>query len=164
MPTLVLMRHATAISFAASDHDRALTDQGRADAAAAGRTLASLGVTDPVGYVSAARRTRETWAEVATAAGWQQEATYDSSLYAAGEDGVLELLWATPAEIGTVAVIGHNPTMGALAQLLDDGAGRATSGPIAGFPTAAFGIFDVDNWDALGPMAARLEHYGVGRA
>lgn len=163
MPTLILIRHATAETFAATDHDRPLTEQGHLEAAAAGRMLARLGVGEPMTHVSTARRTRETWEEISSAAGWTRSAHHDSSLYGAGEDGVLELLAATAPEQPTVAVIGHNPTIGGLAHLLDDGEGAASAAAVAGFPPAAFAVLQVTQWAQIGPMTGRMDHFGMGR-
>lgn len=163
---LVVVRHARAEPFAASDVERVLTSRGRDDATALGGWLAAQGIVPGVAYVSYAARTRETWQAVADAAGWGIEPQIDGNLYGTDEDGVLELVHATPTDVETVVVIGHNPTMGTLAQLLDDGEGPAT-GAIAteGFPTSAAAVFAVDGaWDEVEPMAGRLVAFHVGRA
>lgn len=163
MPTLVLIRHATAETFAASDHERHLTDAGELQAAAVGSMLAAAAVSPDLAYVSSARRTRETWQAMARSAGWRIEAHVDTSLYGAEEAGVLELLRVTEPDMGTVVVVGHNPTVGALVQLLDDGDGPASAAALSGFPTASFAVFSVADWSELGPMSARLERCDRGR-
>ena len=165
--TLVVVRHAKAEPYAASDFERALADRGRADAAAAGNWIAGTGVAPDLALVSAAVRTRQTWESMASAAGWDLEPQLDRSLYAADEDTVLELLAATPDEVTTVVVIGHNPTMAVVAQLLDDGAGdpEATAGLSSGYPTCAVAVFDLPGgWGGIGPGGARLRAFHVGRA
>lgn len=162
---LVVVRHAKAEPFAASDVERVLTDRGRADGAALGAWLAEQGVTPGVAYVSYAARTRETWQVLAEAAGWAIAPQIDGNLYGTDEDGVLELVHTTPEDVSTVVVIGHNPTVGMLAQLLDDGEGPAT-GAVAteGFPTGTAAVFTVPGaWADVEPMAARLAAFHVGR-
>ena len=149
------------------DHERALATRGREDAAAAGRWLAEHGVTPDRALVSDALRTRETWAEVAAGAGWDEAvADYSEALYAAGGDSAFDLLRETPADVATLVVVGHNPTMAYVAELLDDGDGddEATTGLVTrGFPTAALAVFVVDGpWSELGPGTGRLEAFHAG--
>ncbi|HWU21120.1 MAG TPA: histidine phosphatase family protein, partial [Nocardioides sp.] len=124
------------------------------------------GVVPGAAYVSAAARTRGTWAAIAGAAGWELEPTYDRVLYGTGEDGVLELVQATDDAVDTVVVIGHNPTIEVLVQLLDDGDGPAelAESLAIGCPTAAVAVFDVEvPWAEVGPMSGRPRAFHVGR-
>lgn len=162
---LVIVRHAKAETFAPSDDQRSLTDRGRADARLLGEWLATEGIDPDAAYVSTALRTRETWDGVAAGAGWSLEPVYDGGLYDTDEEGALDIVRAVPAETGTVVVIGHNPTVGMLVALLDDGEGEATGAVAAGtFPTSTAAVFDVlDDWAELGAMAARLRLFHVAR-
>ncbi|MFD0808157.1 SixA phosphatase family protein [Nocardioides caeni] len=162
---LVLLRHAQAESFAASDAERPLTDRGRADAAELGRWLAASGLVADEAWVSDATRTRQTWAELAATASWAVAPHYDGSLYVTDEEGVLEILRATADEVTTTVVVGHNPTIGMLTQLLDDGDGAPEDGPEGGsFPTATAAVFEIaGEWAELGPMSGRLTHFHVAR-
>jgi len=162
----VVVRHAQAEAYAASDVERELTPNGREDAAEAGRWLAEQGVVPATAYVSAAVRTRETWSQMAGAAGWSVTPTYDELLYSTDEDGILELLRRTDDAVGTVVVLGHNPTVAVLAQLLDDGDGPAEIAAelAGGYPTCAVTVFDVaTSWADLGPMGATPRAFHVGR-
>ncbi|MEQ6899622.1 histidine phosphatase family protein [Nocardioides sp. YIM 152588] len=161
---LVLIRHAKAEAFAATDHARPLAQRGHDDANDAGRWLDETGIVPDVAYVSTAQRTVETWEDVAGAADWTLEPALDHSLYGADEGGVMELLRATEDETGTVVVIGHNPTMAVVAQLLDDGDGEASGELSGGFPTSAVAVFDLHGpWAEIDPMSARLRSFHVGR-
>jgi phosphohistidine phosphatase len=63
-------------------------------------------------------------------------------------------------------VIGHNPAMGHLAQMLDDGDGdpEAIDGMATGFPTASLTVFAVDGpWAELEIAAARVTGFHVSR-
>lgn len=162
MSTLVVVRHAKAEQFAPSDHDRPLTTRGLADAAAAGDWLTGQAIVPELVLVSDALRTRQTWVQIAAAAGWDLEPACDSSLYAAGPDTVLDLLRAVPGAPGTVVVVGHNPTMAFLVHLLDDGGSGAMVGE---FPTSAVAVFGYDgSWADLDEGMCRLLASHVGRA
>lgn len=164
---LVIVRHAKAEPFADTDAERRLADRGRKDAAAAGAWLETQDVVPDRALVSGARRTRETWSLLAEAAGWQTEPEYDDALYGADEDTVIDILRAVDESAGTVVVVGHNPTVGMLAQLLDDGDGdpSAVDRLMLGYPTSAVTVFDVPvAWARLGPGSATLRAFEVGRA
>jgi phosphohistidine phosphatase len=160
------MRHAKAERDGPSDFERHLTERGRADARAAGQWLAARVSTPDYALVSAAVRAIETWEEVAAGAGWVLEATYDRGLYAAGPETALDLVRETPAAARTAIVIGHNPTIASLAQLLDNGEGdaEATNEMAMGHPTSALTVFEYDGeWADLAPASARVVGYHVAR-
>lgn len=163
---LVVVRHAKAEQSAPSDVERVLSAQGRADGRALGRWLAGQGVSPDVAYVSYAARTRETWEALAEGAGWDIAPTVDGSLYATDEDGVLELVHTTPGDARTVVVVGHNPTMAMLVQLLDDGEGAASGEfQLGTFPTGAAAVLEVPGeWSDATSMGCRLRAFHVGRA
>ena len=166
---LVIMRHSKAEATAPTDHERALASRGADEAEAAGRWLRQQWITPDVALVSDALRTRQTWAQVAAGAGWDEGvADFSESLYAAGGDSAFDLLRETAADASTLVVIGHNPTMAYVAELLDDGEGEddATTSMITrGFPTSAVAVFAVAGpWSDLGPGTGRLEAFHVGGA
>ena len=68
--------------------------------------------------------------------------------------------------VSALVVVGHNPTMAYLAQLLDDGEGDpAVVGELAGgFPTSAVAVFEYDgSWADLAEGSAHLVAFHVGR-
>jgi phosphohistidine phosphatase len=162
--TLVVFRHAKAEQTAANDYERELADRGRRDAAAAGAWLAEIGVVPERALVSAAPRAVQTWEALADGAGWSLEPYLDRGLYTAGPDTALDLVRGTHDDCSTLVVVGHNPTMASLAQLLDDGEGDVEAGNemATGFSTSAAAVFDM-----AGPWAeletARLRAFHVGR-
>lgn len=162
---LVIVRHAKAEAYAASDDQRPLADRGRVEGRLLGEWLGAQGVVPDVAYVSAAVRTRETWDALAAGAGWHLEPVYDGGLYDTDEEGALDIVRATPADAATVLLVGHNPTVGMLVQLLDDGEGEASGAVAAGtFPTSTAAVFDVpEGWADLAAMSARLRHLHVAR-
>lgn len=161
---LVVMRHAKAEQVGSSDFTRELSPRGQADAEDAGRWLAAQGVEPDHALVSAAVRTSQTWEAVATAAGWPDDADYADALYDAGPETALDLMRETPDDARTLVVVGHNPTMALLAQLLDDGEGEASDELAAGYPTSAVTLFDFEgDWDDLEEQCATVAGYHVGR-
>ena len=162
---LVVMRHAKAEATAPSDHARALAARGRADAGEAGRWLREQGFVPDAALVSDAVRTQQTWEAVASGAGWDCEPDYSEGLYAAGADSAFDLVRETDPAVTSLLVVGHNPTMAYLAELLDDGDGDddASNGMITrGFPTSALSVFDVAGpWSDLGPGTGRLSAFHV---
>jgi phosphohistidine phosphatase len=164
---LVVMRHAKAEAVGPSDLERTLTERGRADAGEAGRWLASRQFAPEHALVSAAVRTRETWEALSGAAGWTLEPDHQAALYAAGPEAALDLMREFPPGAGTAIVLGHNPTMAYLAQLLSDGTGDPESLSLMteGFPTAALTLFEVEGeWAGLELGTARVAGFHVGRS
>ncbi|WP_299055229.1 histidine phosphatase family protein [uncultured Nocardioides sp.] len=164
--TLVVVRHCKAERQAPTDFERRLSDRGRADGTALGSWLAEQGVHADAALVSAAQRTDETWDVVSAAAGWTCRPRLSRTLYLADEDGVLTQLREVDEDARTVVVVGHNPTMHALAVWLDDGDGdaEARAAIASSYPTSAATVLDVNvAWADLAPGAATVRAVHVGR-
>jgi phosphohistidine phosphatase len=167
--TLVVMRHVKAEPSGPSDVERPLAARGHDDAADVGAWLAARGFVPDHALVSAALRTRQTWDHVRRGAGesWAAtEATYDRGLYAADVDTALDLVRLVDTAHTRVLLVGHNPTVAYLAQLLDDGSGDtdAATALALGYPTGATTVFEVTgSWADLEPGSARLVAHHVGR-
>lgn len=157
MPTLILMRHATAVreTEAPTDKARGLTASGRADAAAAGKELAALGLTPDAALVSEAVRTVQTWEAVRPAFG-EMDATILPALYHADP----ETIWAAAAplleQVERVLVVAHNPGLQALCAHFAEDAhdrSRAALALMEHLPTSAFAAFSLtgDTLEAAGP-------------
>ncbi|WP_210443249.1 histidine phosphatase family protein [Nocardioides sp. SYSU D00065] len=166
--TLVVVRHARAEPVAPSDHERALAPRGRADAEEAGRWLRGQGVEPDAALVSDALRAVQTWEQLATGAGWECPVDYSAALYAAGDDSAFDLIRETDPAVGCLVVVGHNPTVASVAELVDDGEGdtEATTAMLTrGFATAAVAVFAVAvPWSELEPGTGRLLAFHVGEA
>ncbi len=164
--TLVVVRHATAESFAATDHDRPLTTRGTQQAADLGVWLHENGLLPDAAIVSTARRTRESWQGLARAAGVEIEPLIDGAVYSGGMDSVLECVRTVDAAAGTVLVLGHNPTVASLVLDLDDGRGDPdllveASG---GFPPSSAAVLTVTgSWVDLEPGGATLTALRIAR-
>jgi phosphohistidine phosphatase len=123
--TLILLRHAKAETPGElADFGRGLTKNGEADADAAGSWLADEGLRPDLVICSPAKRTRQTWLGVAVAMtqahpeAKSPEVHYEPALYEGGRTEAIDLLCAVPEEIGTVLLVGHNPTVSDVSILL----------------------------------------------
>ncbi len=164
---LVVMRHSKAEPGGETDHVRALSQRGWDDALEAGRWLADRGLVPDGALVSSAQRTASTWLAVAEGGSFDVEPTSSDGLYTAGPETALDLVRETGDDVHALVVIGHNPTIAYLAQLLDDGTGDEGAGQemAVGFPTGALAVFEVTgSWSALDLASARLVAFHVGRA
>jgi phosphohistidine phosphatase len=159
---IVLMRHGQAEQDGPTDFERALTERGRADAVDAGGWLAGQGIVPGHALVSAATRAEQTWACVAQGGGWSLDPELDRGLYAAGPETAIDIMQTSPAEATTLVVVGHNPTIATVAQMLDDGEGDvAASNEMAmGYPAGAVAVFAYDGaWSDLAEGCARVEAF-----
>lgn len=164
---IALMRHAKAEQQGPTDFDRPLAERGHRDAAELGSWLDREGFEADHAIVSAALRTRETWTSVAAAADWELDPEVDRGLYAAGPDTALDLVREVDDDVRRLLVIGHNPTIAVLAQLLDDGDGdpELAEEMLGGYPTGAVAVFEHSgSWADLAEGTARLVGFHVGRA
>ena len=164
---LIVMRHAKTEPFHADDRSRRLTDRGESDARAAGVWLTSQALVPDLVLVSPATRARQTVEQVAAGADEEPEVLVVDDLYGADVDDVLDILRDLRDAPDRLMVVGHNPTMAYLAQLLDDGTGDEESGRemATGFPTGALASFEVScPWVELDLASARLVAFHVGRA
>jgi phosphohistidine phosphatase len=163
---LVVMRHAKAQQYGATDHERELEPRGRRDATDAGSWMALHEIECDYALVSSAERTVGTWEAVREAADWDVEPDLDDSLYAAGPETALDVIRSLPDDASRVLLIGHNPTVAYLAQLLDDGDGDqdSISEMGEGFPTCALCVFDyTGDWADLEMGSATVTGFHVGR-
>jgi phosphohistidine phosphatase len=164
--TLVVVRHAKAEPYAETDHARRLTDRGRADAAAAGAFLTTVGIEPSHALVSDATRTQETWAELRGPLGEGIVEDVSPAYFSASEAEVLEAVRALPPEATCAVFVGHNPTAAHLARLLVDGEGdpEVMRGLLEGFPPAAVAVLELPgDWSELTEAGARLTRFHVGR-
>jgi phosphohistidine phosphatase len=161
------MRHAKAEPFAASDHDRRLTDRGLSSARDVGEHLREERMLPDYAVVSSALRTRQTWdAVVETSQLTGCEVSFDDAVFSGSADVVMESLRAAPKDAGTVMLVGHNPSAAFLCHFLDDGNGdtEAVSELLRGFPPSALAVLEVNvPWAELGNETGRVVGFYVGR-
>lgn len=132
--TLVLLRHAKADRpNGVVDLDRPLTERGHADAAAAGAWLVKHAYVPDLVLCSPSRRTRQTWHSVAVtlAGAGSPHVRYERPIYDGSAQDMLALVQSLEDE-RVVMMVGHNPTISQLSELLDtssfDSDGLRTAG------------------------------------
>jgi phosphohistidine phosphatase len=164
--TLLLVRHAKAMSDGATDAERQLAPRGIRDAGAAGRWLVDRGLAPEHVVVSPAHRAMQTWQLMAAELAAAPPPTIDRRVYDNTLDAVLAVLQETAEDTGSLAIVGHNPSMQELVAALDDGHGDdgARAGITQGFPTAGIAVLDIGvGWAALMPGAATLREFAAAR-
>jgi len=160
MRRLLLFRHAKATAFTGhDDHDRALIERGRRDAARVAAFVAASGLIPELVVHSGARRARET-AEIARAA-WPRpiDVRVESRLYEASRPAVEAIVRALPDRCASVMVVGHNPSLCDVAnRLVGHGAEFDLLRMSAKFSTASLAAleFDVAHWREIEPGSAKL--------
>jgi phosphohistidine phosphatase len=162
--TLLLMRHAKSdYPQGVPDHDRPLAPRGIREAGLAGVWLrANASPIDAV-LCSTATRARQTLENTRVDA----PVRYSERLYGATPGTMIEDINGTADDVGTLLVIGHEPTMSSLALVLadDDGTNIAVVERISTkFPTSAIAVLAVPGgWKGLEPGGAALTGFEVPR-
>lgn len=133
MKTLLLLRHAKAENGSAGlpDFDRALNDRGRKEAQAVGTFTRQQNLGLDLALSSPAKRARETTELVLSSAGLVVEVRYEQPIYEAGPLRLLEVVSQIEEERGAVLLVGHNPGMEELLQLLTDRMEHLATGTLA---------------------------------
>jgi phosphohistidine phosphatase len=143
-----------------ADHERPLAPRGRRAVEAIAAHVSARGITPDLVLCSSARRTRETLEGVAVGG----EHVIEPALYGASCEEVLERLHRVPEQVGSVMLVGHNPTVQALVIRLADDDGETDGSQLADvrrkFPTGALATLTFDGaWLELSPRSARLASY-----
>ena len=162
MKSLLILRHAKSSwdDLGLDDFDRPLNKRGRKAAPLMAKYLKKQKLRPDLVLCSAARRTRETWDLVAEAFEPAPQVKVLRSLYLASAARILQAVQRTPAQVGGVMVIGHNPGMERLAaQLAGPGSEAEAVQDLRGkFPTAALAVVtaEVASWRELAFGGGRL--------
>ncbi|WP_151775596.1 SixA phosphatase family protein [Streptomyces abyssomicinicus] len=159
---IVLFRHAKADWPDVADHERPLAERGRMDAPVAGRKLADSGIPFDLALCSTANRTRETWKLAVHEFPQRPRTVYEERIYEATPGELVAVLNETPDEAGNVLLIGHNPGVHGLAEVLAGSAEGDAGERMArrGFPTAAFAVLTfTGSWKSLEPGVCTLTDY-----
>lgn len=149
---LILTRHAKSAwdDPELADFERPLNDRGRRSALALGDWLASRGYEPEEVLCSAAQRTQETWAFVASAPlEVRPLIRIEPGLYHASPEKMLAVL--KTASQPTVMMLGHNPGIAEFAAMLP---ARVPLEPeFRRYPTCATLVvdFQIDDWSEVEP-------------
>jgi phosphohistidine phosphatase len=156
--TLVLLRHAKADRpNGVPDVDRPLTERGHADSALAGAWLMKHGYVPDLVLASPSRRTRQTWHSVAVALAKAASPTvrYERDIYDGSAADLLKALQQSEPSFQTIMIVGHNPSISQLSDLLDP-AGDADSD---GLRTCGIAIHEVTtDWTSVVTAARTATH------
>ncbi len=167
MLNLMLLRHAKSSLAEAGqeDSDRPLNDRGRRAATAVGRYMASNDLVPHLVLCSPARRTRETWGLVAGELKASPAILTAAEIYDFGDGkALMDCLRQKAGAVQIVLLVGHNPSIGRLAQILaGKGSDRLRERLQKKYPTGALAVvsFDLDNWGSLTAGAGTLLRFVI---
>ncbi|MFJ4187600.1 SixA phosphatase family protein [Kitasatospora sp. NPDC089509] len=162
---IIVLRHAKADwPDGVDDHDRPLADRGRQQAPDAGRWLVDSGINPDFVLCSTALRTRETWKLAAHELPKRARRTvYEERIYEASPGEIIAVLQETPEEFADVVLVGHNPGVLGLTQVLAGDSGDVDALNrlrLGGFPTAAIAVLSFGgSWKDVEPGVAALVSY-----
>ncbi|QFU87604.1 histidine phosphatase family protein [Amycolatopsis sp. YIM 10] len=147
---LIVMRHAkSAWPDGIADFERPLAERGLRDAPAAGRWIRENGPAPEMVVCSPAVRARTTADLVTTELAAQPDTRHDERLYGEPAETVVEVLRELPA-VETVLVVGHNPVLEDLVELL--------TGITVEMKTSTVAVLTGDRpWAEAGPGWAELD-------
>ena len=120
MKSVLVLRHAKS-SWKhpdLTDHERPLNKRGKRDAPSIGRLLKREHLVPDIIISSTAIRARATAEAVAKASGYKGDITFNGSLYAAGPQAYIDALHDSSDEYVRVLIIGHNPGLEELVEIL----------------------------------------------
>jgi phosphohistidine phosphatase len=155
MLNLMLLRHAKSSLADAGqeDSDRPLSPRGQHAATAMGRYVASNDLVPQLVLCSPAWRARETWGLVAGELTTVPEILIVPEIYDFGDGkALMDCLRRKAGAVQSALLVGHNPSIGRLAQLLiGKGSNRLRERLEKKYPTAALAVisFDLDSWRSL---------------
>lgn len=169
MRRLILLRHAKSDWSAAGrpDHDRELALRGSDAAVKIGAYMARHALVPDLVLCSTAARSRRTWALVAEAFAVPPDVIYDDRLYEVGAKAILEVIRAARPQVHALAVIGHNPGLHDLAELLiASGDIETRQRLLQKFPTGGLAVIDfpIDEWQKLHANSGRLDRFVTPRS
>nr|WP_156745773.1 histidine phosphatase family protein [Mycobacterium sp. ACS4054] len=161
--TLLLMRHAKSdYPPGVADHERPLAPRGIREAGLAGDWLRANAPAVDAALCSTATRARETLANTRIDA----PVRYSDRLYGATPGTMIEEINAVGDDVQTLLVVGHEPTMSALALgLAGEGTDTAAAERISvKYPTSAIAVLTVPSgWKGLELGRAALIGFEVPR-
>jgi phosphohistidine phosphatase len=168
MRRLILLRHAKSdwSGIGLKDKDRGLASRGRDSAPRVGAYMAHHALVPDLALVSTATRARDTWSLLVEAFGKPPRVVYEERLYETGPRAIFDVIKSIAREIHVLLVVGHNPGLRDLAELLiASGDIDARQRLLEKFPTAGLAVIDfpVDDWAKLHPKSGRLDRFVAPR-
>jgi phosphohistidine phosphatase len=143
--TLLILRHAKSSwkNEKLKDIDRPLKHRGEQDAVVIGKVLTMTELIPQVILSSPAQRAKQTAELVSAESKFKGELKFVNSFYMGEPENYIKALNELPDEIERVMVVGHNPGLEALLQLLD--------GKVDSLPTGslAYLVLGIKHWTEL---------------
>ena len=143
--TLLILRHAKSSwkNEKLKDFDRPLKHRGEESAKVIGKVLMMAELVPQVILSSPAQRAKQTAELVAEESKFKGELKFVKSYYMGEPEDYITALNELPDEIERVMIVGHNPGLEALLQLLD--------GKVDSLPTGslAYLVLDIKHWAEL---------------
>ncbi len=165
MKRLYLLRHAhSPTGGSAHDKQRPLSPDGIHAASLLGSAMKKHGYTPEMVICSSATRTRQTFETLSATWGVLPDISYQERLYNGGAGDYLDMLQHLSDSIQSVLLVGHNPSVHALASMLNDESDTVlTQKLISGYHPATLSVFDCpcDDWAELAPYQNKLIFYGL---
>lgn len=168
MRRLMLLRHTKSdwTETDRNDLDRPLTPRGREAAPLIGAYMAHHALLPDLVICSPAARARETFDLVAPALPDKPRLVTERRIYDVGADTVLGVVKEIGRDVHSLLVVGHNPSLQDLAELLiASGDVDLRQRLLEKFPTGGLAVIDfpVDDWKKLHPKAGRLDRFVTPR-
>jgi phosphohistidine phosphatase len=153
MKTLYLLRHAKSSwkDTELSDFDRPLNGRGREAALLVGQYIRKKKIRPELLLCSPAERARQTAALVRDSAGLAVEMRYDERIYGADVARLLEVVSQSEESAGVVMLVGHNPGLEELLELLTGERHHLSTA------TLACVTLEVEKWSKTRASAGRLD-------
>jgi phosphohistidine phosphatase len=150
MKNLLLLRHAKSSWKEADleDYDRPLNKRGKRDAPRIGQLLRDERLVPDQIVSSSAKRARRTAEHVAQASGFRGETRLTNELYEAAPEQMLAVIKQTPQVHERLLLVGHNPGLEELLELLTGECRPLTTAALAWIE------LEIDAWADLAPGAA----------
>lgn len=163
MKTLYLLRHAKSSwgDGSLDDFDRPLNKRGRRSVPLIAQYMRTHRLAPDAVLCSAAVRARATLDGIMDALS-EADVHLERALYGARASDLLDRLHAVDDEAGSVMLIGHNPSIQALAVALAADHDAPLYGELrAKFPTGALAVLsgDIAHWRELAPRSMRLDAF-----
>jgi phosphohistidine phosphatase len=156
MKTLYLIRHAKSDWSKAdiSDVERGLAKKGYKDINTMGSYLALRGIKPDLMLSSCSLRTQETADLLAKKIDFQGKIHYLMELYLASVEEIKEIIMIQDDDTDSLFLIGHNPQLSELANLLSDE--HISKIPTLGIVSIEF---DVDKWSDLQKTKGQIDFF-----
>jgi phosphohistidine phosphatase len=158
------MRHAKSDWPAGfDDHDRPLSARGHRDAAAAAAWFNRQTWQLDVAVVSSAKRTQETFSDMASDLTYALDEVDEPRIYEASTSEILDIIRQQTCE--SLLVVGHGPGVPRLAITLSQGEIPLELERRGNYPTCAISVLESEvPWSQWEPGVARFTDFVVPRA